>query len=396
MKKTALVLSGGGARGAYEAGVVQGIVEVLGRAPAEPGPFQLFAGTSVGAINATYLAAQAHRGDLAVEHLISLWTSLSVGRHLRLAPWPFSHRALLDVGPIEALIRDGTDWEGLRRNVDTGVVKGLMIAALHVDDGLTTLFVDLAPGWRFVPSRDPRRTAVHQPITHAHVLASAAIPGVFPPKEIDGRLYFDGGLRFNTPMSPAIRAGADRLVVVSPLYQGAARQAPEVQIPAEVGPDALFLAGKMLNAVLLDPFTYDLQVLKRFNTLLEICREVLPSEDLRRLDDAVRTLRGVPYRPLRTLVIAPSEDLGAIAVDHLHTHRRGYLREGWGGWLLTAAARRLERSGTDLLSYLLFDGAFTEHLAAVGRRDALARASEIEAFFAEEEDNEGPELAPRG
>jgi len=370
---TALVLSGGGARGAYEAGVVAGLVEVLG-APR----LSLFAGTSVGAINASYLASQAHRDDLGVGKLVELWTGLGLRSHLRLDRRPLARHALLDVAPFEAVVRHHVDWPRLAANIDRGVLQGLFVAALQVETGRTAVFADLAPEARWVPSRDPQRAPSPTRITAEHVLGSAAIPGVFPPRPVGGHLYYDGGLRFNTPISPVLRAGARRLVVVSPLHATTVTdEAPHRQ------PDPLFLAGKMLHAVLLDPFAYDLQVLDRFNQLLDVLDQTLGVDDRWRFDARCIELRGTAYRKVEALVFSPSRDIGQMGVRYLRQHRRRLLRQGLGGVLLALASRRLEASGTDLVSYLLFDGGYTRQLVELGRRDVWARAAETRAFFTE-------------
>jgi len=371
--RTALVLSGGGARGAYEAGVVAGLVDVLGHLHID-----LVAGTSVGAINATYLASHADQDDLGITQLLQLWTELSPRTHLRPERHPLRHRAFLDVGPFEDVVKRGIRWGALAENLDRGRLDGLFIAALEVASGRTAVFADLAPTTHFAPSRDPRRVAVPCRITADHVLASAAIPGVFPPRAIGGSVYYDGGLRFNTPMAPVLRAGADRLVVVSPLH-AAQRGDPQVR-PEQL--DAFFLAGKMLHAVLLDPFAYDLQVLERFNELLAVLDETLEPHERAHFDQRCLDLRGMPYRRVQALVLSPSEDLGRIGVDHLLEHRRRYVRQGLGGLVMALLGGRLAKSGTDLASYLLFDGTFTTKLVALGRADVAKRANEVRAFFA--------------
>lgn len=376
---TALVLSGGGARGAYEAGVLHGIAHILGRPHGVPVIFDLIAGTSVGAINATYLASKAHRGDLGVDELIAMWTGLSVRKHIRPRLRVLRGRSLLKVEPFEGIVQRGVDWPALRTNISSGVLRGLFLAALHIDSGRTTIFADVSPETDFVPSADPRRVAVRDRITTDHVLASAAIPGVFPPRRVGDGMFYDGGLRFNTPMSPVLRAGAERIVVVSPLHASEAVTTGPPVSHEEVG--ALFLAGKMLHAILLDPFAYDLQVLERFNDLLDVVDHTLSTRQRTRFDNAVADLRGVPYRRLDTLVISPSEDIGHMALDFVTSHRRRLLREGPVGIALAAVVGRLADSGTDLLSYLLFDGRFTARLVALGQRDAVARADEIRSFF---------------
>lgn len=383
--RTAIVLSGGGTRGAYEAGVVQGLVEVLGLGADDPAPFDAFTGTSVGALNAAFLAGSADRGDMAVHRLADLWTSLSLGVHARLDRRALWKRAMLDVAPLEALVRGAVDFDRLDGLIEGGVVRALVVAALHVGTGRTAMFAHTAPGVSFRPSRDPARVGISTRITADHVLASAAIPMIFPPREVEGQLFYDGGLRFNTPLSPAIRTGADRIVVVSPLYRAGGERRVCASI-AELGgegesraPGALFLAGKMLNALLLDPITHDLEVLERFNRMVEMVEATVTPVERARIGRMTTELRGQPYRRLDVLALSPSQDIGAMATEFLRLHRRRLSREGVSGRLLAWAAGG--DVDTDLMSYLLFDAEFTRQLITLGVRDAHARADDIRAFF---------------
>ena len=369
---TALVLSGGGARGAYEAGVVAGLVDVLGRVPLD-----LIAGTSVGAINAAYLAGNAHRPDLGIDRLLALWTSISLRTHLRPNRRLIQARSLIDVRPFEKLIVDGVDWSVLHENITEGRLGGLFIAALQVDTGRTAVFADLGQHRVWTPSRDPRRMAVPTRIRPEHILASAAIPGVFPPRRVGEGYYFDGGLRFNTPLAPVLRSGADKVVVVSPLHAGAPAVHRE---QAEL--DALFLLGKMFHAVLLDPFAYDLEVMDRFNKLMALLDETLDSDARAQFDAQCIATRGAPYRRIDSIVFSPSRDIGRMALEFLIRNRRSLARNGLGGLLLAATAVRLYHSATDLVSYVLFDGRFTAELIELGRTDVIDRADEVRAFFA--------------
>jgi NTE family protein len=406
---TALVMGGGGARGAYEVGVVAGLLEVLRRQRVSRSPFDVFTGTSVGAINAAYMAAHADRSDLAIEGLTAIWQNLTVDRHLQIDPLRFLGknrvaswlrrmrgepedrlgRSLIDPRALEELVSTTIPYERLHRNVDRGVVKALLVAALEVASGRTTLFAEIAPGHDFRPSPHAGRRAVATRMRAEHVLASSAIPLIFPARRIRDRFYADGGLRFNTPISPAIRAGADRIVVVSPIMPSPtpASSSPPLEVEGDQGPDAvplgeadnesaypnpLFLAGKVLNALLLDPIGYDLQVLQRFNLLVGALEKTLDAEELERIRKVTSQTRGLPYRRIQTLVFQPSADIGAIAVEH-------------GQEMRTGAVARLRDLGieleADLLSYILFDGGFTDEVMALGRRDALRRSAEIEAFF---------------
>ena len=395
--RTGIVLGGGGARGAFEAGVLQGIVEALGLRERDPAPFSVFSGTSVGAINATFLASHAHRGDMAVSQLVERWHTLRLARHLRLdvagflglgagrrgGPRPRFGHHILDPEALEALVTDGVDWPHLRSNVQSGRVHSLVVAALHIGSGRSTMFAELAPDADFHPSGDPRRRHRPGPIGPDHVLASAAIPMIFPARRIGMEYYCDGGIRFNTPIAPAIRCGAGRVVIVSLLRQPTDENASVALAHSGQFPHPAFLLGKILNALLLDPVAYDIYVMERFNRLLEVLEDTLTPEEAARVDQTMIEARGIPYRRIESLVFTPSEDIGHLAALHLKERQRSW-RVGDTLWhrLLGVAGRGPASWEADLLSYMLFDGEFAARLIALGRRDALARADEIRAFFA--------------
>ncbi|MBZ0120292.1 MAG: patatin-like phospholipase family protein [Sandaracinaceae bacterium] len=396
MSSVGVVLSGGGARGAYEAGVLAGIFEVLGldARSAGPAPFDVFCGTSVGAINAAWLAAHCDRANAEIDGLLRNWLDLDVDKHLRVNPGgivdlikglsillgrPSSSdaipRSLLRIDALEALVRDAMPWERLQGNVRSGNVRALIVAALHIATGRTVLFADLAPGVSYAGSRDMRRVHKNARISADHVLASAAIPLIFPSRKIDGTHYCDGGLRFNTPIAPAIRAGADKLVVI-PLLRERGEPSLAQQAVADY-PNPIFLIGKLLNALLLDPVLYDLQILERFNALFGALEGALTPEELSQVHDLLHQTRGMPYRRIETLVFRPTQDIGAMARDRA---------EELGNAKLTARViSRASKLGhvweADLLSFVLFDGVFAERLIELGRSDVVRRAGEVRRFF---------------
>jgi len=398
--KTAIVLSGGGARFAYEAGVVSGMVEVWQRKPRDRAPFDVFTGTSVGAINAAYLAGWADRPDMNVAGLLAHWHGLELGKHLSLDPLRFFAsgrlrerlarwregdderwgRSLLDPRALEDLVETGVPYRRLHRNVRDGVVDALVVAALEISTARPTLFAQLAPDATFSPSRNPRRLFRPTEIEARHVLSSAALPLLFPARRVGRHYYCDGGIRFNTPISPAIRAGAERLVVISLLYPKADRAeegSPEAEENVAAYPSPIFLLGKILNALLLDPVRYDLQVMERFNRLMTALEESLTDEEMERVDAVLTKSRGAPYRKLETLVFSPSADIGRLA----HEHARRTPTRSVSGLLVKRLSDLRDQIEADLLSFILFDGEFARVLTELGRRDALDRASEIEAFF---------------
>ncbi len=384
---TALVLSGGGARGAYAVGVMQAIVEVLGLTARDQSPFQIFSGTSVGSINASFLASQAHRGDLGIYHLQQIWTGLGVNTHLRLrgnvgdlralATGWFS-KALLDVSPLERLVHDNVDFEQLHRNVADNRVAALLLSAFNIGTAQTTIFAEQHPTLAVRPSKDPTRVEVRGPIQGEHILASSAMPFVFPARHIDGHFYCDGGVRFNTPIAPAIRAGAERLVVIS--LQPPVQQQLRAD-PIDEYPSVPFLAGRLLDALLLDPFEYDLDVLERFNRLTSALQEALPRHTLEKIRQVLVETRGAPYRNLQTLVFSPSEDLGRLANQHLREHLSSYKLGAIPRYFLRKAANPNAGWEADWAAYVLFDGKYAERLMELGLRDGYARRDKILAFF---------------
>jgi NTE family protein len=216
------------------------------------------------------------------------------------------------------------------------------------------------------------------PIDADQVLASAAIPLLFPARLVGDEYFCDGGVRFNTPISPAIRAGAERLVVISLLSQEgtAGDPVPEGSRVNAYG-SPVFIIGKVLNALLLDPLRYDLQVLERWNLLLGSLERVLSPHELEAVQKVLDEARGLPYRKVDTLIFRPSRDVGHMARERA----RQIQASRFSSWLLARAATLGTLWESDLVSFILFDPEFADSLVALGRSDALARAHDIEAFF---------------
>ena len=398
-----IVLSGGGARGAYEVGVLSGIMEILRRQGQKGSPFQIFAGTSVGAMNVSFLASYAHHADLNISGLAGLWRQADLGDHLQIQPsrlfgaqtikrrlgltsdskWASKRggRSLLNPLPIERLIRDSIHWDRLHGNINESIIKGLILTALRVDTGQTTMFTELCPETEFRPTNNPKRLSRNVRIRTDHIMASASIPFAYPPRWIEDAYYCDGSMRFNTPIAPAIRAGADKLLIISLL-----KNKKQIEIEKDAAkqppfPGMLMLAGKVLNALLADPMNYDLQVLRRFNRLLEVLDEALSKEEMARVDQTMVELRGKPYRKIEPLVFAPTEDIGRMAGLHLKLHRNELELSRVGAWLLGRASRDQATWEADLASYFLYDGRFAAKLIDLGRKDSLEREEDIRAFF---------------
>jgi NTE family protein len=396
-RKVALVLSGGGARGAYEAGVLAHLFEKIWPRLGPGFEFQIVSGTSVGAIHAAYVAASAHLdSSVRTRRLVATWRSMEVGRVIRVSALDLVGvplRALgisrlrrrgrsdvlgglVDVAPLEKIVAERIPWDHLRENLDRTGPRALCVSCTEVRSGRVTVFMDgpLAnpEPWSF----DPNAQALRAEITPRHVRASAAIPFLFPAVRIEDRYYVDGGLRVNTPLSPALRLGADRVLVVG-LKHPAHPSVAHAPFPEEVITQPAFLLGKVLNALLLDQLEVELRQLGLVNSMIDRGLEVYGPEFLDKINVAVRAQRGVGYRKVETVVVRPSQDVGGLAA-RCYRHEGG--RRSMG--VLPTLLSRLAMTGVpeeeaDLLSYLLFDRCFTSELVELGRADAAAREDEI-------------------
>jgi NTE family protein len=292
--------------------------------------------------------------------------------------------SLLDSRGIEVLVRRTIDWAKLHENIDRGLIDAVMVAALHVVSGRTTMFTEHAPHCHIVATRDERRATSFERITADHVLASAAIPLLFPTRRIGEHYYCDGGLRFNTPIAPAIRAGAERLVIISVRHERSQREVAAAEA-ADAGNgrelSSVFLIGKLLNALLLDPVAYDLQVLERLNQVMEVLEETLDADDLERIQRVWIKHRGAPYRRLKKLVFQPSRDLGRVAGEFIKKSLRTTNLRPVTKYIIEKFASDAPEPEADWASYLLFDGSFAHELIEIGRQDARAQADKIREFF---------------
>jgi NTE family protein len=402
--KTALVLSGGGARGAYEVGVIRYLRHEL---PARLGfmpRFDILCGTSVGAINAAFLAAYADDPVGQARRLGDKWRSLRVDavfdlsiaetmRAVRLllggappAPRPGQlHRGgVLNPIGLERIVMRAAPWSRIASHLDAGHLEALSVSATHVGTGKTVVFVERRGGGLPPWSRDPFVRANAGRITPFHILASAALPVLFPAVSIDGTFYSDGGLRQNTPLSPALRLGADRVLVISLRHVASRREEEEFSRESiEAYPSPWFLFGKSLNALLLDHTDYDLDRLRRLNAVIDGGVRAFGPRFVEELNRALVPLRGQGVRRVHPLLIRPSEDIGRIAGEHARSPRLRGL-PGLAGRAVRYLGGGAGREA-DLLSYLLFDGEFAEDLMQLGLRDARAHEDQFLRFFDDQE-----------
>ncbi len=407
-RRLGLVLSGGGARGAYEAGVLSYIFGDFTQRLGRRVHFDIVTGTSVGAIHACYVAA-SQDDEGASERLADIWRSLSLEEVYRVgasdllrvpirllgfgrmgeitggptADSPERIEGLFDTSRLEELVLGRIPWKQLRRNLESGSLEALAVAATEIATGRSIVFIDSrleAPAW----PRDPFIVAHPTRIRPEHALASAAIPLLFPAIRIGGAYYCDGGLRLNTPLAPALRLGADRVMVVGLRHPSTRAEEDRLARRRETNYSSLtYLAGKVLNALLLDRIEYDVDRLELFNAILESGVRSYGPGFIERINEPITALRNTPYRIVRKAFLRPSEDLGVIASECLHTQPP---TQGIRDWFSRNIARYTARGAlgeADLLSYLFFDRCYAERLLDLGRRDAENATDELLEFFGE-------------
>ncbi len=404
--RRAIIFSGGGARGAYEAGFVRYLCDELPEKLGHDPKVDILCGTSVGAIHACFMAGSAHQGPGRGERLVEVWKSMRLDEIL-----PFSTRDLLalprrilgvrrvaeamrsgklpdrlyglfNTDGLEQVVLGAIPWREIRNNVRNGLVDAVCVPATQIGTGRVVVFMETRdreiPHWTRDPSIVPRPTR----LLPTHAMASAAIPLLFPAVRVASTYYADGGLRLNTPLAPALRLGADRVLVVS--LRQATRQSTDAALSetriADYG-SPTFLFGKVLNALMLDHLDTDLARMHVMNEFMQHGEQAYGDGFIDKINEVALRERGQVYRPIRDLVIRPSADLGKLAGQVLANMSDASSRSP----LIRIAARNIREDGrppeSDLLSYLLFDGEFLAPLADLGLRDARAREDELIDFF---------------
>ena len=370
-----LVLSGGGARAAYQAGALCAIAATLGKHRRRP--FSVISGTSAGAINAATLAVHADDFGRGVARLMRWWRNVDVADVYRadfatlsshgmrfLAAMVGAGRApedaasMLDNTPLAALLERALDVERIAEHCASGALSALAINATSYATGQAVTFFEGTNG--HAAWKRTRRRGESARITIAHLMASTAIPFIFPAARIGDDFYMDGSVRQITPLSPALHLGARRLVVIA-VGQFFGQRADAVPIEPQY-PSFAQIAGHALSSIFLDNLGADLERLTQMNRLLAL----LPAARLER--------SGLVLRHADAMVLAPSIDIGTLALkyaDRLPAGVRTLLR-GFGS---------TRGTGANLLSYLLFDRDFCRVLLRLGYQDTFLRRDEVAAFL---------------
>lgn len=370
-----LVLSGGGARGAYQVGVLKGIAKQL---PSEF-PFQVITGVSAGAINATGLAGFTGTFQEAVEALEESWLDLNTRKVFRtnfgsltwsMTRWAwmilrghvsFNVRGLFNTAPLHDYLEQHLPLDGIQQNINEGRLRALALSATHYSSGETVTFLHGRP--EIATWARSRRRSVHCRMRSHHVMASAALPLLFPAIPIHGVYYGDGSIRHSSPLAPSVHLGAERILTISLRARESAqrRSLPPVLDRPQYPPPAQVI-GMMMHGVFLDALENDAERLLRINRTLEHW----PTEA--RHPDRLRKIE--------LLVLRPSQDLGKLALG-LSKHLPTTLR------ILTGGLGASKSESPDFLSYILFERPYIERLLELGEKDAFDQWGEIEPLFYE-------------
>ena len=373
--RTALVLPGGGARGAFQVGVLKAIAELLPRGSVNP--FGIISGTSAGAINSVVLAAKAHRFRVAIAELERVWAhfrSHQVYRTDNLAMLKGSMqwlgalvtggtlvrmpKSLLDNSALRTLLGRNIRFSRIEHGIERGWLDAVSVTAAGYSSAKSTSFFE-ASGDQ-VEWSHTRRCGIRSRIDLDHLMASIAVPMIFPPIRIGNEYFGDGAMRQATPLSPAVRLGADRILVIgvrNEITSGSSEPATPAAYPSFAE-----IAGYTLDTLFMDGLYYDIERLSSVNQLID----AVPAEH--------RGPRLSKMRPIDTMVIVPSEDLRELA----HRHREALpvaLRT-----LLWGISGRGRGEGR-LLSYLMFEQAYTRDLIDLGYRNAMAVSDQLQDFI---------------
>lgn len=387
-KKTGLVLTGGGARAAYQVGVLRGVADILSEAGWSPtrNPYDIICGTSAGAINATALACHADDFAEGLGLIERVWENFTAEQVYRadtrgvlrsgarwlsllsfgwlLKRWKSNPpNSLLDNTPLVTLLNRMLNFPRLDAALVDGSLHALAVTASSYTAGRHITFYQTEA--HVEPWVRSQRASIPAQIGVDHLLASSAIPLIFPatPLYCERRREYcgDGSMRQLAPISPAIHLGADRVLVI-----GAGRLSePPSQAPEHAPyPSLAQIAGHALSSIFLDSLAVDIERMARVNQTLSVLTQ--------------EQRRTTPLRPIDLLIIAPSERLDEIASRHVRSLRRPIR-------MLLGAIGATEAGGSALASYLLFEASYTCELIELGRADALARRSDVLRFFDTEE-----------
>lgn len=371
IKKTGLILTGGGARAAYQVGVLKAVDELLARPAVNP--FPILCGTSAGAVNAAALAIRADDFSSSVRHLLEVWENFHA-HHVYRTDLPAIMRtgarwlgalsllyrnnpiSLLDNSPLRALVERTMDFSRIQSNIDKGALYAVAVTASGYTSGQSVTFYQGGTGlesWERT-----QRTGAARPLGVDLLMASSALPFLFPAVKVHREYFGDGSMRQIAPISPALHLGAERVLVV-----GTGRQ-PEhhSRVRSNIYPSLAQISGHALNSIFLDSLAVDIERVQRINRTLS-CVSPEKAKEM-----------GLNLRIVDVMVISPSQPLERIASRHLYDLPRSirFLLRGVGA---------MNRNGSNLASYLLFEANFCRDVIDLGYQDTMSRSDEMLAFL---------------
>jgi NTE family protein len=369
--RAGLVLTGGGARAAYQVGVVKAVRDILGNP--KRNPFPIVCGTSAGAINAATLAVFADDFPRAVGNLLEVWEHMRCEHIYRTDSWHIMRSgarwlsammllsrhnpvSLLDNAPLRDMLEKNLDFQKIQANIDSGALYAVCVTASGYSSGQSVSFFQGGSGLEGWERNQRIGAAV--PLNLDLLLASAALPFIFPAVKFNREYFGDGSMRQIAPVSPALHLGADRVLIV-----GTGRQVgAEARVRSNVYPSIAQIAGHALNSIFLDSLSVDIERLERINRTVQL----IPPE---KLGDS-----GVTLRPVKVLFITPSQPIERIAARFIHELPRTVR-------FILRPTGALNRSGSNLASYLLFEESFCRALIDLGYQDTVGRAAEVKELF---------------
>ncbi len=373
--RAGLVLTGGGARAAYQVGVVKAVRDILGNPVRNP--FPILCGTSAGAINAATLAVFADNFSRGVGNLLEVWENMRCDHIYRTDAWSIlksgvrwlsammlisRHNpvSLLDNEPLRQMLEKNLEFEKIQQHIDSGALYAACVTASGYTSGQSVSFFQGGSGLEGWERNQRIGAAV--PLKLDLLLASAALPFIFPAIKFNREYFGDGSMRQIAPVSPALHLGADRVLIV-----GTGRQtADQARARSNVYPSLAQVAGHALNSIFLDSLMVDIERLERINRTVSL----IPRD---RMTDS-----SVQLRPVKVLFITPSQPLERIAARFIH-ELPGTVR------FILRPTGALNRSGSNLASYLLFEESFCRALIDLGYQDTVAREAEVKEFFEDSE-----------
>ena len=369
--RAGLVLTGGGARAAYQVGVVKAVRDILDNPVRNP--FPILCGTSAGAINAATLAVFADNFTHGVANLLEVWEHMRCEHIYRTDNWsimksgsrwlsalmllsPSNPVSLLDNAPLREMLGRNLDFQRIQDNIDSGALYAACVTASGYTSGQSVSFFQGGSGLEGWERNQRIGAAV--PLSLDLLLASAALPFIFPAVKFNREYFGDGSMRQIAPVSPALHLGADRVLVV-----GTGRQVQDqARARSNVPPSLAQIAGHALNSIFLDSLMVDIERLERINRTVRL----IPAEKM--------TESMVALRPVKVLFIAPSQPIERMAARFIHELPRSIR-------FILRPTGALNRSGSNLASYLLFEESFCRALVDLGYQDTAAREAEVREFF---------------